>query len=174
MSNNKFYYVRSECIHNREDFSMYKKINVAFLVALAFGIGYSVNNIAISDTNLKIAVVDTTKIIANSSEVKNLKAEQQAKMKEMQNTLEKARTEIAKETDPDKAAKLEEKYREEINKQKISLDSNYNKKVSDLDNKIRVAIVERAKNMNYDLVLPKDIVFWGGEDITSAVEKEMK
>lgn len=153
---------------------MMKKINVVFMVALAFGIGYSVNNIAVSNTNMKIAVVDTTKIISNSSDVKNLKAEQQNKMKEMQSTLEQARAEISKETDPEKAAKLEEKYRDEINKQKIALDTNYNKKVNDLNTKIRTTISDKAKNMNYDLVLPKDIVFWGGEDITSAVEKEIK
>lgn len=153
---------------------MLKKINVVFMVVLAFGIGYSVNNIAVSNTNLKIAVVDTTKIISNSSDVKNLKTEQQNKMKEMQDTLEKARTEISKETDPEKAAKLEEKYRDEINKQKIALDTNYNKKVNDINTRIRSAISDKAKNMNYDLVLPKDIVFWGGEDITSSVEKDIK
>lgn len=153
---------------------MLKKFNVVFMVALAFGIGYSVNNIAVSNTNLKIAVVDTAKIVSNSSDVKNLKAEQQNKMKEMQDTLERARVEISKETDPDKAAKLEEKYRDEINRQKIALDTNYNKKVSDLNTRIRSAISDKAKSMNYDLVLPKDIVFWGGEDITSAVEKDIK
>lgn len=153
---------------------MFKKINVVFLVALAFGIGYSVNNIAISDTNMKIAVVDTAKIISNSSEVRNLKSEQETKMREMQNTLEKARAEISKETDPDKAAKLEEKYRDEINKQKIALDTNYNNKVSEIDKKMKTAIAEKAKNMHYDLVLPKEIVFYGGEDITAEVEKQIK
>jgi len=150
---------------------MYKKFNIALIVVLAFGIGYSVNNIAISDTNMKIAVVDTAKIVANSQEVKNLKNEQQTKMKEMQSTLEKAQAEISKETDPQKAAKIEEKYREEINKQKIALDTNYNQKVTDIDKKIRSTIIEKAKKMNYDLVLPKEIVYWGGDDITSEIEK---
>ncbi len=153
---------------------MLKKINVVFLIMLAFGIGYSINNIAMSNTNLKIAVVDTAQIISNSQEVKNLKAEQQAKIKEMQKTLETAQAEISKEKDPAKAAKLEEKYREEMNKQKIALDTNYNTKVTNIDKKMRNAITEKAKSMNYDLVLPKDIVFWGGEDITSDVEKEIK
>lgn len=153
---------------------MLKKINVAFLIMLAFGIGYSINNIAMSNTNLKIAVVDTAQIISNSQEVKNLKTEQQAKIKEMQKTLETAQTEISKEKDPAKAAKLQEKYREEMNKQKIALDTNYNTKVTNIDKKMRTAITEKAKSMNYDLVLPKDIVFWGGEDITTDVEKEIK
>jgi Skp family chaperone for outer membrane proteins len=95
-----------------------KKMNLVFLSVLAFGLGYSANNIAVSDTNLKIAVVDTAEIISNSSEVKALKSEQQAKMQEMQTTLQKAREEISKEADAEKAAKLEEKYRDEINRQK--------------------------------------------------------
>jgi outer membrane protein len=153
---------------------MYKKFNVAIIVVIAFGIGYSVNNIAVSDTNTKIAVVDTTQLITNSNEVKKLKTEQQAKLKQIQSTLEKAREELSKETDPQKAAQLEEKYRNEINNQKIAMDENYNKKVKELDNKIHIAVSEKAKQLNYDLILPKDIVFWGGTDITSEIEKVIK
>ena len=153
---------------------MYKKFNVAIIVVIAFGIGYSVNNIAVSDTNTKIAVVDTTQLITNSNEVKKLKTEQQAKLKQIQSTLEKAREELSKETDPQKAAQLEEKYRNEINSQKIAMDENYNKKVKELDNKIHIAVSEKAKQLNYDLILPKDIVFWGGTDITSEIEKVIK
>ncbi len=153
---------------------MYKKLSVAVLVSMAFAVGYSLNNIAVSNTNIKLAVVDTAKIISNSSDIKNLKSEQQIKLKEMQNTLEKAQEEISKETDADKAAKLEEKYREEINRQKISMDENYNKRIADLNTKIHSVVANKAKNQNYDLVLPKDIVFWGGEDITDDVEKEFK
>ena len=88
---------------------MYRKLNLILLIAIAFGLGYSVNNVAVSDENSSIAVVDTAKIISNSSEVKMLKTEQQNRMKEIQSTLEKAQAEILKETDPDKAGKLQEK-----------------------------------------------------------------
>lgn len=152
---------------------MFKKLNLAVLAVLAFGIGYSVNNIAISNPDLKVGVIDTAKIISNSSEVKTLKSEQQAKLKEIQDTLERARTEISKETDPNKAAQLEEKYRNEINKQKLALDTNYNNKVLEIDKKIRASISDKAKKLNYDLVLPKDIVFFGGDDLTSTIEKEV-
>lgn len=153
---------------------MFKKFNVVFMVILAFGIGYSLNNIAVSNTNTRIAVIDTAKIISNSSEVKSIKAEQQAKMKEIEAILAKAQEEISKETDASQAAKLEEKYRNEVNKQKIELDTSYNQKISILNDKIHLAAENKAKSMNYDLVLPKDIVFWGGDDITSEVEKEIK
>ena len=153
---------------------MYKKFSIVLMLALAFGIGYSLNNIAVSNTNIKVAVIDTAKIISNSAEVKSIKSEQQTKMKEIESILAKAQEEISKETDVSKAAKLEEKYREEINKQKLALDTSYNQKISALNTKIHTAAENKAKNSDYDLVLPKDIVFWGGEDITAEVEKEIK
>lgn len=153
---------------------MYKKFHIAVIIALAFGLGYSVNNIAISDTTPKVAVVDATKIVANSSAVKNLRAEQEKKMKEMQTTIEKARTEISKETDSAKIAQLQEKYRNQINQQKIALDTDYNNKLTQIDTDIRNAVVEKAKSMNYDLVLPKNIVFFGGDDITDVIAKDIK
>lgn len=153
---------------------MYKKFHIAVIVALAFGLGYSVNNIAISDTAPKVAVVDTTRIVTNSASVKALKADQERKVKAMQATIEKARTEISKETDPAKLAQLEEKYRNEINQQKIALDTEYNRRLTQIDTDIKKAVAEKAKGMNYDLVLPKNIVFFGGDDITDIIAKDIK
>ena len=76
---------------------MRKHFYIAVIAALAFALGYSVNNIAISDTTAKVAVIDAAKIAANSSAVKNLKAEQEKKVKEIQATLDKAKAELAKE-----------------------------------------------------------------------------
>jgi len=153
---------------------MYKKFHIAVIVALAFGLGYSVNNIAISDTTPKIAVVDTTRIVNNSASVKALKADQEKKVKAMQATIEKARAEISKETDPAKLAQLEEKYRNQINQQKIVLDTEYNKRLNEIDTEIKNTVASKAKGMNYNLVLPKNIVFFGGDDITDIIAKEIK
>ena len=92
----------------------------------------------------------------------------------MQSTIEKARTEISKETDSTKIAQLQEKYRTQINQQKIALDTDYNKKLNQIDSDIRNTVVEKAKSMNYDLVLPKNIVFFGGDDITDVIAKDIK
>ena len=148
---------------------MKKNIYIAVFVAAAFVLGYSVNNIAISDTTPKVAVIDATKIVANSSAVKALKAEQEKKVKDIQATLEKAKAEISKETDPAKIAAIEEKYRTQINNQKIALDTEYNQKLTKIDNEIRATVVEKARNLNYDLVLPKNIVYFGGDDITDVI-----
>lgn len=141
---------------------------------MAFALGYSINNIAISDTAPKIAVVDVQKIVQNSSQVKQLKTDQEKKLSEMQTTIQKAQSEISKEKDPAKITALEEKYRNEINNQKLALDKEYNDKLTKIDSEIRAAVIEKAKSLNYSLVLPKSMVFYGGDDITDVIAKDIK
>lgn len=142
-------------------------------VVISLVMGYSINNIAVSKAQpeYKIATVDIQKIVANSTEIKSLKAEQEKQMQNMQSTINKARTEISKEQDPVKIAQLEEKYRNEINNQKLALDTSYNTKVKAIDSKIKTAVVEKARSMNYNIVLPKNTVLFGGDDITDEVSK---
>ena len=142
-------------------------------VVISLVMGYSINNITISKAQpeYKIATVDIQKIVANSTEIKSLKAEQEKQMQNMQSTIDKARTEISKEQDPVKIAQLEEKYRNEINNQKLALDTSYNTKVKAIDSKIKTAVVEKARSMNYNIVLPKNTVLFGGDDITDEVSQ---
>lgn len=150
---------------------MKKKILTTILVIGAFAAGYSINNIAISRTNpeYRVAIVDIQKVVANSNEIKTLKIEQEKQIQNMQSTINKARTEISKEKDPSKIAALEEKYRNEINNQKLALDTSYNTKLKAIDSKIKTAVVEKARSMNYNIVLPKNTVLFGGDDITDQV-----
>ena len=92
----------------------------------------------------------------------------------MQAKIDKAREEISKEKDPAKIAQLEEKYRNEINQQKLALDTSYNSKLTAIDNKIKTAVVEKARSMNYNIVLPKNTVLYGGDDITDQVSTIIK
>ena len=55
---------------------MKKNFYIVVITALAFALGYSVNNIAISDTTPKVAVIDAAQIASNSTAVKNLKTNQ--------------------------------------------------------------------------------------------------
>ncbi len=153
---------------------MTKKISFLFICLMAFALGYSINNIAISDTAPKIAVVDVQKIVQNSSQVKQLKTDQEKKLSQMQTTIQKAQSEISKEKDPAKITALEEKYRNEINNQKLALDKEYNDKLTKIDSEIRAAVIEKAKSLNYSLVLPKSMVFYGGDDITDVIAKDIK
>ena len=155
---------------------MKKKILATLVVIGAFVAGYSINSIAVSNTNpeFRVAVVDIQKIVASSSEIRALKLDQDKQVKNMQATIEKARAEIAKEKDPAKVSALEEKYRNEINRQKLALDTSYNNKLTAIDNKIKTDVVEKARSMNYNMVLPKNTVLFGGDDITEQVSTIIK
>ncbi len=150
---------------------MKKKLLATVLVIGAFAAGYSINNIAVSHAtpDYKVAIVDIRRVVANSNEIKALKIEQEKEIQNMQLTINKAREAISKEKDPAKIAALEEKYRNEINNQKLALDESYNKKLSAIDSKIKTAVVEKARSMNYNIVLPKNTVLFGGDDITDQV-----
>lgn len=155
---------------------MKNKILATLIVISAFIAGYSINSIAISNTTpeYKIAVVDIATILKTSKEINALKLEQEKQMQNMQATIDKAKAEISKEQDPAKIAQLEEKYRNEINKQKLALDTSYNNKLTAIDNKIKTAVVEKARSMNYNMVLPKNTVLFGGDDITEQVATIIK
>ena len=155
---------------------MKNKILATLIVISAFIAGYSINSIAISNTTpeYKIAVVDIATILKNSKEINALKLGQEKQMQNMQATIDKAKAEISKEQDPAKIAQLEEKYRNEINKQKLALDTSYNNKLTAIDNKIKTAVVEKARSMNYNMVLPKNTVLFGGDDITEQVATIIK
>lgn len=154
---------------------MKKSIVIMFVVIMAFFSGYSLNNKAVSEnSDYKIAVVDVQALAANSNAVKKLKTDQEKKLQNIQSTLEKARTEMSKETDSAKLQAIEQKYRDDINKQKSAMDSEYNVKFAAIDKNIRNAVVEKARAMNYNIVLPKNMVLLGGDDITAQVASAVK
>ena len=73
------------------------------IIMMAFVLGYSVNNIAISNppSNYRVAVVDIQKVVTNSKEIKALKLDQEKQLRHLQATVEKAKLAIANEQDPE-------------------------------------------------------------------------
>lgn len=154
-----------------------KKQILGILIAIfAFIAGFSINNIAMSVTQpeYKIAIIDIAQLLADSKEAKELKLQQEQKMKNIESTIQKAKIEISKETNPQKIATLEEKYRNEINKQKIAMDTEYNNKLIKIDQNIKNSVITKAKELNYNIVLPKNTVLFGGDDITAQVVPAVK
>ena len=153
-----------------------KKLGMVTLGLAAFVIGMSVNNFAMSDVppSYKIAVVDVPKVVNSSSQVAALKKEQQAKAQEIVKFVEKARKDVAATTDANKKKALEDKYNKELNKKKADMDKNYATKLSAIDANISNKINEQAKAGNYNIVLAKGVVLYGGEDITDTIIKAVK
>lgn len=150
---------------------MKKSLKLLVLSLVAFSIGFGASNYALSNEPSKIAVVDIADIVASSSQVKALKKDQDAKMKEIVSFLEKARKEIASTTDVNKKKALEEKYTKELNAKKEVQEKAYLDKLSEIDKKISEKITETAKSQNYDVVLTKKVVLYGGTDITDEIKK---
>ncbi len=140
----------------------------------AFVIGLSLNNIAVSGVPSKIAVVDVSAVVNSSAQVQALKKEQQAKAKELVAFVEKARKDVAATTDVKKKQALEDKYNKELNAKRTAIDKNYATKLDAIDKAISAQISTQAKAGNYDVVLAKGVVLYGGTDITEAVKKAVK
>ena len=140
----------------------------------AFVIGLSLNNIAVSGVPSKIAVVDVSAVVNSSAQVQALKKEQQAKAKELVAFVEKARKDVAATTDVKKKQALEDKYNKELNAKRTAIDKNYATKLDAIDKAISAQIATQAKAGNYDVVLAKGVVLYGGTDITETVKKAVK
>lgn len=156
---------------------MNKQVFTAIIILSAVIIGVSINNRAMSDgadSDLKIATVDLTELISNSQSVQTLKVTHEKQLDEIENMLEKARKEISAESNPDKIAELEEKYRKEVSTKKLQMDKSYNDKLVEIDKNIKNQVAQKAKELNYNIVLPKNLVLYGGEDITPIIAKDIK
>ena len=155
---------------------MKKEFKYLTIALCALALGASLNNYAMSDIpkNYKIAIVDVQKIIVSSEQINILKSEQKIKIKELVTFVDKAKKDIEKETDAAKKKELETKYNKELNDKKAVIDKEYTKKLSEIDKSISTIIENTAKKNNYDIVLTKNVVLYGGEDITEEIAKSIK
>lgn len=156
---------------------MNKKILAVVGLLLAVILGVSINNIALSSSNsgdMKVGIVDLSQLITNSPSVKTLKSTHEQQLNEIEKTLEQARIDISNETNPDKIAQLEEKYRKDVSDKKFQMDKTYNEKLMEIDKNIKAQVAQKAKELNYTVVLPKNMVLYGGEDITNLIAKDIK
>ena len=155
---------------------MKKVLFITVGIITAFSIGYYFNYPAISDSTnaCRVAVVDMGEIAKHSSKVKQLENEQKSKLNDMQATINRAQLEISKETDKSKIEALSEKYRKEINDKKVAMDEYYNNRLTQINNEIKTAVMSKADKLGYDLVLPKNVTLFGGDDITGQVESDIR
>ncbi len=148
-----------------------------FLTITAITFALSLNNVAMSKDAAqgpKVAVIDLQKVIESSPTINALKIDRKNKIEGLAAFVEKARTEVSKETDATKKAALEEKYNKELNARKEVIDKEYTQKLTAIDKDITALIKSKAKSMGYDLTLAKSIVLDGGDDITTDIIKGLK
>ena len=151
---------------------MNKNLKFAAVVLSAFVIGMGINNCARSEFPgvSRIAVVDVQQVVTASTEVNELRKENQAKTSELVSYIEKARKDVAATTDTDKKKALEEKYTKELNTKREIFGQEYNQKMMNIQQHILNAVREQAVANNYDMVIAKDVVLYGGDDITESLK----
>lgn len=155
---------------------MQKQITTLTIAIAAFAIGMGFNNIAMSDipANYKVAVVDVNAVVSKSAQVQALKKEQQIKLQELQKWLETVRADVAKQSTQEGKEKLVKKYDAEFAKKQEAIKKNYATKLQAIDKSITTTIAQEAKAQNYNLVLSKGSVLYGGDDITDSIAKVVK
>lgn len=157
---------------------MNQNVKIIGITLGAFLIGAVANNFAVPNElplpGCKIAVVDVQKVVTHSQQVNSLKEEQKSKIKDLTSFVEKAKAEVVAEKDATKRKNLETKYNAELNEKRNSLNEEYAQKLTVIDKNISNVITQKAKEKNYDLVLSKGIVLYGGDDITDEVSKDVE
>ena len=132
----------------------------------------TINTVMAHDFN--VAIVDVPQLVSSSAQVQALKKEQQTKAEEMVKFIEKARKDVADITDANKKKAAEDKYNKEFQAKKEKMDKEYADKLKAIDDSISKQINDQAKAKGYDLVLSKNMVLYGGKDITAELVKSIK
>lgn len=148
-----------------------------FIIAVAtFLLGFGLNNVVVSETlhDYNVAVVDINKIVAKSGQVQALKKEQIKKTEELQKWLKKVQADIAKQATEADKQKLAQKYNADFAKKQETIEIDYAKNLSAIEKSISATIQKEAKAQNFDLVLAKGVVLYGGTDITESISKVVK
>lgn len=155
---------------------MKNKFKILTITLVAFALGFTASNYAISDvpSNFKVAVVNVPKLVESSSQVKALKAQNTKNVQELAKFGETAQAAIAKETDPKKQKALKDKYQKEFQTKRTSMTKTYENKLIEIDKNISNIITAQARAKGYNLVLAKSAVLVGGTDITNEIATQVK
>ena len=128
----------------------------------------------VSFAECNIAVVDLQKVVDNSAQVKTLKNEHSAKIKELNSIITKAQEEIAKQTDTKKIVEIQDKYTNQFNSKKAEIDKMYAAKLAGIESQIKSEIEKKAQKDGYEFVFAKSVVLYGGKDITQEISGTVK
>lgn len=131
------------------------------------------NSSATLAEGLKVATVNSSKIIQSYSKAQNLlqdiaKAESDLnkKIQAKRATLEQAKAEKKTQTE---LQMLTEQIRLELEPEAKKLEAETNKKSEEIETKIKTTIESVAKAGKYDIVLVEEAVLYGGTDISEDV-----
>lgn len=127
-----------------------------------------------SNNYQKIAVVDVMSIVSSSEQVKTLKQNHTARSQQLSQWLKLAQTEVDSQTEPQNKNALLQKYNAEYAQKQQLVMQMYNQELAQVNQSITNIINEEARKKGYDLILAKNVVLCGGDDITEEIRKLIK
>lgn len=155
---------------------MKKQLSIVMVGAFSFALGLGFNDIAKShiSSDFRVGIVDVNAVVAKSSEVQALKKEQIGKVKELQKWVETTKKDVEKQSTDENKQKLAKKYSAELVKKQNEIQKNYTQKLKNIDKNITEIIAQEAQKQEYNLILNKSNVLYGGDNITESIIKAVK
>ena len=157
-----------------------KKFLMILSCFLFFMFAYEVQSATVSNTTSeqfninKVAYVDMQEVLKNSKQYESITKERKAAIDGLAKFVDAAKKEIIKQSTEEQQIELEKKYNKELQNRKEKIEKEFSTKIAALEKNINDAISSTAKAQGYSIVLSKNVVFFGGKDITDAVKKAVK
>ena len=140
---------------------------LVLLFVIAFLFGFMAKGMMTPQKS--VAVIDLKQVVAKSTELMNIRKENDKKIHELSKWLDDAKQEIDKEKDKKKKDSLAAQYKKLAVEKENLIKADYNQKIQAVDKKVTEIINKIAQQKGCNTVIAKNAVVTGGEDITQAV-----
>lgn len=127
-----------------------------------------------NSSSWKIAVVDIMSIVNGSQDVATLRQNHAIRSQELSQWLQLAQNEVNSQTDEKTKQGLFQKYNAEFAQKRNLVNQLYQQELAVVDQNISKTIMSEASKLGYNMVLTKNVVVCGGDDITEEVRKLIK
>lgn len=127
-----------------------------------------------NNSSWKIAVVDIMSIVNGSKDVATLRQNHAVRSQELSQWLQLAQNEVNNQTDAQTKQNLFQKYNAEFAQKRNLVNQLYQQELAVVDKNISKTIIDEANKLGYNMVLTKNVVVCGGDDITEDVRKLIK
>jgi len=144
-----------------------------FIIALSVVLGLFMLN-APAPAEQKIGFVDLQRILASYEAAKVAQADLQANQEEIKRILENAKNEIDKAKSDKAKQDIKDKFAEKIKTQSEEFKTSFSNKWDKIENNVLSTIKQIADKEGYTIILEKQGIIAGGDDITDRVLNALK
>ena len=121
-----------------------------------------------------VAVIDVQKLIDNMEDITYIQKELAQKQEELEAWVKEAQEKVAKEKQKAAKEELTKKLEQEFFEKQQALKQDYTAKLNYLDAKVTKFIKKKACKLGYKIVVNKNSIIAGGDDITDKIIELMK